>query len=285
MNKALTALVILLLLVSIAALVMGIKLYEKREIMVGRLKKYEEAAIKLTDRLALPQEPFIAAIDTKLSPVQLRAFDQMDVPLRQLATLADTRYEELNQTYNDLDVMTTRLNETNAFLAATVADLLDTRQKLADTRTELETKKVELAQTYAQINQLEEDKKGLQNDVEDLNNKILENEDIMSDLRDQIATLENTIARLEAERGRQGAGPLPKDLTGEVLFVNPDWNFVILSIGYDEDITPGIDMLVYRGEKLVGKVRLSDVKKSMAIAEIVQDWEQAPIKEGDYVIF
>jgi hypothetical protein len=44
-------------------------------------------------------------------------------------------------------------------------------------------------------------------------------------------------------------------------------------------------MLVHRADKFIGKVRIAYVQKSMAIADIMTDWEQSPIQEGDYVLY
>jgi hypothetical protein len=59
----------------------------------------------------------------------------------------------------------------------------------------------------------------------------------------------------------------------------------VLDIGSDSGLVRDAQMLVHRADKLIGKVRITNVQKSMAIAEIMMDWEQSPVREGDYVLY
>ena len=113
------------------------------------------------------------------------------------------------------------------------------------------------------------------------NNQLVKAEEEMRDLQDQVATLDKIVK----ETTPTGNRPLPLGLTGKITVVNSDWNFVVLDIGSESGLVRDAQMLVHRADKLIGKVRISNVQKDMAIAEIMTDWEQSPIREGDYVLY
>ena len=77
---------------------------------------------------------------------------------------------------------------------------------------------------------------------------------------------------------------MPADLSGNVLSVNAEWTFVVLDIGADTGLKANAVMLVHRGNQLVGKIRVSEVRDSLAVAEILSDWVQVPMERGDSVI-
>jgi hypothetical protein len=79
--------------------------------------------------------------------------------------------------------------------------------------------------------------------------------------------------------------PPPTGLTGRILVVNPDWNFVVLDVGSEAGLGTQTELIVYRTDQLVGRVRVSSVQNQTAVAEILQDWQQQPLREGDHVLF
>jgi septal ring factor EnvC (AmiA/AmiB activator) len=275
MGKLLKPLVIVLLVLSIVSLVLGIMLFSKREVLKGRTLKLEDAAANVAQKLHFEN----------FNSEQLKHYDQMDAPLQQLAVYADTQYEELQLTKDDLENTKADLARVQSELQGVKTELANTQQQVEQLQTDIENKEVELAQAYTQVDQLEQDKESLQIEIDDLNNKLVQAEDETRDLQDQVATLEQTISNMEIELGDRPTQTLPKGLTGRILVVNPYWNFVILDIGSEAGLAPNAEMLVHRDDRLIGKVRISSVEEDMAVAEILNDWEQVPIREGDYVLF
>jgi hypothetical protein len=78
---------------------------------------------------------------------------------------------------------------------------------------------------------------------------------------------------------------LPRGLTGTVLAVDPKHNFVVLDIGGNQGLIEEGQLLVNRNGKLVGKVRVTKVTPEQSIANIMPDWQQADVMEGDQVIY
>lgn len=280
MGKALKPLVIVLLLLSIISLVLGSLLFSKREILKGRTQKLERAASDVARKLASAQDPFIAALEPQsLDADQLKNYAAMDVPLNQLRALAENRYEELNTTKMDLDVTRTELAQTKEELAATREELAVAQNQIVELNATIEQKDAEIAQANSRIDQLEQDKEALQAQIDDLNTQLAKADDEIRDLQDQVATLDRII-KTELEKTQ----PKLIGLTGRVLVVNPEWNFVVLDVGRAEGLVTSTEMHVHRADQLVGKVRVTSVEENMAVADIVKDWEQVPLKEGDSVL-
>ena len=77
---------------------------------------------------------------------------------------------------------------------------------------------------------------------------------------------------------------LPQNLHGTVTAVDAQFDFVVLDIGESQGAREHGELIVSRGEKLIGKLRILDVKKDHSIANIIPDWKQGEIQTGDLVI-
>jgi hypothetical protein len=103
----------------------------------------------------------------------------------------------------------------------------------------------------------------------------------------EIITKDNK--RLTAEL-RRLIGPdekvkLPEGLKGKVIAVDPQWQFVVLNIGSDQGVLEHGEMLVNRNGKLVAKVRISSVETNRCIANVLPEWKQEDVTEGDQVLY
>jgi len=78
--------------------------------------------------------------------------------------------------------------------------------------------------------------------------------------------------------------PLPANLKGTVMAVDPKWHFVVLNVGEDQGVIKDGEMLVSRDGKLVAKIIVSNVQKDRSIANLVPGWQLGEIIEGDVVI-
>lgn len=73
----------------------------------------------------------------------------------------------------------------------------------------------------------------------------------------------------------------PADLTGKVLAVNRDNNFVVVSFGSDTGLKTGNLLKVYRGERAIATVEAIQIRKDIAACDIKRETD--PIKIGDLV--
>lgn len=98
----------------------------------------------------------------------------------------------------------------------------------------------------------------------------------------KVASLQSDLDRfLGTDRPVQ----LPPGTKGNVVAVDPKYDFVILDIGENQGVLERAQMLVNRDGKLIGKVQITQVEPNRSIANVLQDWKQEEIMEGDQVIF
>lgn len=73
-------------------------------------------------------------------------------------------------------------------------------------------------------------------------------------------------------------------LTGEVLAVNDEFHFVIVSLGKKDGVKGGEKFIVYKDKKYKGKVEVEEVFKDMCSCNILPEYQAEEIKVGDMVI-
>jgi len=80
---------------------------------------------------------------------------------------------------------------------------------------------------------------------------------------------------------------MAKGLEGQVIAVNQNWSFVVLGIGDRQGVVPNAEMIVVRGGQAIGKVRVSSVEPSTAIADVIPGslGRGVRIQPGDRVIY
>jgi regulator of replication initiation timing len=94
--------------------------------------------------------------------------------------------------------------------------------------------------------------------------------------------------QLQARLSRYEGDPevqLPVGLRGNVLAVDPKYDFVVLDIGENQGVVENARMLVNRNGKLVGKVLITRVHPNRSIANVLPDAKQDEIMEGDQVFY
>ncbi|MEO6034137.1 MAG: hypothetical protein ABIQ35_02665 [Verrucomicrobiota bacterium] len=81
--------------------------------------------------------------------------------------------------------------------------------------------------------------------------------------------------------------PLPVGLKGNVIVVDPKYDFVVLDIGGDQGVLERGVMLINRRGVLVGKVRIASVSPQRSVANIIPDSKNPTLEvmEGDQVVY
>jgi hypothetical protein len=72
-------------------------------------------------------------------------------------------------------------------------------------------------------------------------------------------------------------------VSGKVTFVDNAWNFVILDVGLANGVVPNGELIVYRNNAFLGKVRVTKVDPNDSVAEILPD-VKGSIQIGDKVL-
>ena len=117
--------------------------------------------------------------------------------------------------------------------------------------------------------------------------RLTELETVNSQLQDLNSTLETQVATLRGKEEARQKVQVRQGLQGTILAVNQSWNFVVLSLGDRQGLVPNAELLIQRGGKYLGKVRVTSVESSTAIADILQRTvpRGLTVMPGDNVIY
>lgn len=188
-----------------------------------------------------------------------------------------------------LDQLQSRLRESESTakqLQATNTELAQTNRSSAE---ELEKLTTEAARLRAAIREEQQDRDSLFAET-------LELTDQMNGLRGVVQLQEDRNNQLMAQVTRykevvDAAGlnmddPLdgaPPERNGRVLVVNRPRKLVEVSIGYDDGLRAGHYLEVTRGGRYVTRLRVRETEPDRAVAEILRDYSEGSITEGDRV--
>jgi flagellar biosynthesis/type III secretory pathway chaperone len=188
------------------------------------------------------------------------------------ADLAETT-SKLNDTQSQLEAA----NSKNAELTTQNTDLTGKLAKMTD-RADTAEQKLE------QWNQLPppEQIKGI---IADLAKTKQARDAVVSENKLLLASRNDLQERWDRIFGSTAPVILPKGLKGKILAVDPKYDFVVLNIGDEQGAKERGEMMVEEHGKLLGKVRITTVKKDTCVANILPGWQRGEIMEGDQVIY
>lgn len=196
-------------------------------------------------------------------------------------------------------------------------DLSDTKTKLGATETELAATKKARTEAEEAANKAENRSKDLTTQLtraqEDVKTKAQElsswtatglTPDQVKSTVAELKSVRDNSAALEAEkkvllrqnsqleseldryRGTNDVEVVLKPGTkGKILVVDPKWDFVVLDIGANQELKPNGVLVVSRGGKLIGKVKVTSVQQDRSIANVVPGWKLQELLEGDVVFY
>lgn len=278
MSKAIKPLIVILFLLTGFALYLGIDLFEQREKIKTRVVTLEKSAVQVANNIRYEG----------LNANSLKDHTMTANQLKPLEVAANLQYEELVDTKDVLKTTEEELDQTKETLASTERELDEKKTEIVQLNNDIEARDNQIATLEDDVQNLEDEKTELASKIDDLNEEVLTKENQLADAEAQYATLkedyDEAVKDLYETQRADGSVMTPSDLAGQILSVNAEWNFVVLDIGSEQGLKANAEMLVHRSKDLVGKVRISDVRDEMAVAEILNDWEQLPIRIGDAVI-
>lgn len=199
------------------------------------------------------------------------------------------------------------LAATNRVLVKTKSELAATRQELADTKDERDKAQAAADAAQRQVGILGDKLAKVTSERDDAQNQLaaykatdltpdqvnhlnrdLKNADLeIAAINDEKKTLQRVVGRLKDELAKYVEPNhdvlLPADLRGQVVTVDPKWQFVVLNIGEEQGLKKDGELLVSRDGKLVGKIIVSSLEKDRSIANYVPGWQVGSITEGDTV--
>ncbi len=85
--------------------------------------------------------------------------------------------------------------------------------------------------------------------------------------------LQDTTVKLKTFMDNVSKGPnkMPPGISGKVTAVNRSWNFVVLDVGLSNGLVPKGELIVYRGNRFLGRSKITSVEENTAVADIEPD--------------
>jgi len=273
MGKLLKPLIVVVLLLNIIALGLGVKTSSQRKTLKERTLKLEQSAALVAGKLNFKE--FNAA--------QVKDLKVMETPLKQLVVKAESTYATLQETIKERDTTQQTLDGKNKDLDAAHVTLAATSNQVQELRTAMEAKDATATEKVAAAEKAVKEKGELEIKIAELNRTMQERDAKLATLEELYAKATNQVAIVAMGAAKTEEKEAAKSVMGKVVLVDAQWNFVILNIGRTQGISANAEMVVHRGEELVGKVRISNVSSDLSIADIIPDWQKQPMKEGDRV--
>jgi len=102
-------------------------------------------------------------------------------------------------------------------------------------------------------------------------------------MADNLQASEKQVADLKDAINRKATGTNLPGISGKVTWVNRTWNFVVLDVGLSNGVVPNGELIVYRKNSFLGKVKVTSVDSNSCVADIMPD-VKGDIQVGDYVL-
>lgn len=243
----------------------------------------------------------IVAIIAGLAAAAVSHF-QVDVKIKDLNTnLAETK-SSLDKSQLAEKKAKSEQKATEAKLKKSEQDLANTTKNLEEAQTEEKAQRARADRHQAELTKMTEERNDAQRELARWNAYNIR----VDEVSNLVVTVRNTKAEIEAVKAEnkvlsrnnaqiqarldQLIEPDKKvvmrdGLKGKVIAVDPKWDFVVLDIGSEQGAVERGEMLVDRKGKLVAKVKLSSVEANRSVANILPEFRQANVMEGDQVIY
>ncbi len=121
----------------------------------------------------------------------------------------------------------------------------------------------------------------------ELSIKLKEDQEVQRKLKEENSDLKGKVDDFQKARIGLSKEASARALSGEVLAVQPSWNFVIVSLGDRQGVTMNLPLIVKRGPTLVAKLRVTSVEPATSVADIVSSTvpQGMRVEPGDRVIY
>jgi len=272
MSKAVKPLIILIFFLSIAALVLGHMLYGQRDIIKERTNNLETAAERIAANIQY----------AGVNRAALQDHERMVGVLDGLGKAAKDQRDDLTQTRSTLGEVETTLQETSESLEASESTNEELGTKVTGLETQVADTLLQLEQARAQLAQRSTSQGTTP--IQGTTGEIATLVDQFEALQEKYVLLEQAYEEVVDNAGSGKGRIVLSDVEGRVLIVNPDWNFVVIDVGFRDDLQNNVVLLVHRDRVPVGKIRTSRVEKNMSVAEIITRWDDSGVLSGDIVV-
>ena len=180
-----------------------------------------------------------------------------------------------------------KVSSLEADLSSTKSQLTEATSTVESNKTEMDGMRTEIADLQQKIADLSTNPNPGPETTPGDDPKVAELEALVEQLQAELGAKKEEVAVLNKQNEDRMKQRMKEGLEGRVLAVNPAWNFVVISIGDKSGVVNNSELLLKRGNQLLGKVRVTAVEPSTSIADIVANSMPAgvSVQPGDSVIY
>ncbi|HVR34399.1 MAG TPA: hypothetical protein VMS21_00955 [Methylomirabilota bacterium] len=217
--------------------------------------------------------------------------------------------DERTKNANDRDFERAEKQQAQRLARETQAELERTEADLASTRAELETMVARNDENERRANSLAMELDRVRRNLQEAQLELASWRSIglpVSSIKGVIEDLKNARERIEAieqeneillrrnfalkdeleflTSDQYRPPELPEGLRGNVVAVDPKYDFVVVNVGEEHGVVDRGELLVNREGRLVGKLTIVDAQGNTSIANVVPGWGDGDVMEGDLVV-
>ncbi|MEM6777756.1 MAG: hypothetical protein AAF670_08870 [Planctomycetota bacterium] len=264
---------VLILLLSAAFMMLALAVNAShrnwRDVVLGSdgLKAQIETIAKTNEELRNARARTQAALDREQA-ARTTALAALQTQLDQL----ESQLRESESTVQQLQAKNTELAQLDRSRAEELEKLTAEATRL---RSQIRTEQQDRDTLFAETLELTDEKNTLRGVVQ-----------LQQDRNDQLLAQVTRYKEVVDAAGINPADPLdgaPPERNGIVLVVNRPRKLVEVSIGYDDGLRQGHLLEVTRGGRYVTRLRVRNTNPDRAVAEILNDYSEGAIQEGDRV--
>lgn len=198
--------------------------------------------------------------------------------------IMDTLSQEIVREKNDkfkIEASLKSVKSENELLRRQLKSLNNRRLNLERKLTDLEKENVSLSEKLNDIESfLQEKRTQVDKLKEQLEGKLERSRQIISEQTKESVELPPIVVR-PPESGVSVVAPSEKFLSGKILAVNKENNFVIIDLGQDHGIKTGDVFKVYRQDKAIASLEVIQLRKEISACDIKK--QTSPVQVGDAI--
>ncbi|MEE2936758.1 MAG: hypothetical protein VYA84_12270 [Planctomycetota bacterium] len=231
------------------------------------LKQQIEEISRVNEQLRESRQRTLADLDREQAARQ--------TALAALQTQLDLLEGTLQASEQSVQKLTAENTELSQTALSSARELERLTAENAGLRTQVRTEQQDRDELFAQALQLTNEMNTLRGFKQQLEER---NKQLMT----QVTRFEEVVTAkgIDINEPLDGA---PPERNGNILQIDRPTSLVLVSIGYDEGLRKGHFLEVTREGRYVGKLKVRDIQPDRAVAEIMKDYSEGILKEGDRV--
>ena len=254
---------ILLALVSVAALgAAGVAVMLQRQEHTLRLAKERQVTLLKAEKDDLEQQ---------LGEVR-QAKEQIAGELSQAKETLAKKLQELAEEHQAKETLAKSVDDRQREIDRLGKDLEQIRNERGTLTDQLTQLKGQDDQLRAQLTELQDTKTKLETKLSQASN-------------DPTVQLDKVVVTNGTSTGAAAApaNTSPGGLQGQVVVVNREYDFIVMSLGKNQGLQIGQEFQIVRGEEVLGRVKVEKVYDELSAAAILPQSKKDAIREGDLV--